>query len=635
MDYKAFKNMIIDSGVETTSLKDIPNLREGVVFIPSRQIGDWKAFYLVVAEKEGFFLCVRLNSYDESLSGTYDIMAEGYIIETWNAIMLPKESEIRGYAILPDSILRAVLEVRETWMKGEIPNADYPTGGDILSSPDRVLFHEAELQANESLQKAWNEGTDQFKTRALWESLTKDQDISDAFGESEGLTLNGHLSAAVFPPQYIVFSWEAKEETPPPEVYIRYTGNAWIASSDWKEVKTKKRWRFAATIPESARALVLRIGQTECVLEVSPSDQKIASESLCSLALFQAYEKAEFDPATEMSKELLEYRFSSLEMQALKQGRVLNQPHDQICFFVAFALCSDLISRITRLYLFQWVEKKLSRETIGSEGKTVFGRDILSKLQTFKEGGYAQVEWFYKAVYQTWHNELTKWKGQIDKTMYYEVEEIEEAVGDLLVRYESWQNRLTVFSEGLLGKFVGKWTELIFETSTPYFLLQTSHVPQKQLQDDTDDTQPDIVETNGIMNVEILDPDEWYGIFSHPENEDDDMKEFLNALANPRIRADYYWGGLKVIIDGTSQLIVDNVVKSVPDISDPDIEPSAAEDSVLLLVGVSRNREHLKSVIERFNDLKDHDQGIQMAEKSQTNESIAWISYSFSFNIPE
>ena len=78
---------IEESDSKTAPLDDILKLKPGVVFIPTRQIGEWKEPYLVVKERESFFLCIRLSFHDESLAGPYDIIAEDYIIEAWNAFI--------------------------------------------------------------------------------------------------------------------------------------------------------------------------------------------------------------------------------------------------------------------------------------------------------------------------------------------------------------------------------------------------------------------------------------------------------------------------------------------------------------------------------------------------------------------
>ena len=629
MDYEAMEKMIKDRGLSVNQLQDDYDLGPGVVFTPPRQIGDWKEPYLVVKEKDDFFLCVRLSSHDELLAGTYDIIAENYLIEAWNALALPKDTQIKGYKELPEDMVEAVIRVRKAWMQGEPPDVNYTTGRDILSSPDRLLFHEAELQANESLQKAWTEGLEQFQTRILWERVAKKVDISDAFPELKMLSSPGSLSACIFPPQYLYFLWETDSQTPPPAASIRDTGNAWFTTTDWKELKKDKKWQFTAPIPERARSLVIKIGETENLLELLPSEQEVSATSPLSLVLFQAFEGGEFDPETQLGDALLEYRFSSLEKQALEKGRRLHSIFDQIGFFIAYGLCSEVISQITRLYLFQWVEEKLDHTKEIREGRTVFGKDILEKLRTLKESGFSLIEWFCRAVFQVWHKELLNWKDQINKSMFFEEEEIEEDVSKLLAGWESWQSKLTAMWEGLPDRVSDVLVDLVPGTSRLSVALMSY---QHSRGGETDDSAP--LKTEGLKKVEILKPDEWYGIFSHPENEDEDMESFLDELN--RVRPGYNWGGLKLTTDGTTEFILDDdVVKSVPDISDSDIEPSAAKNNVLIIVGVCSDRQYLKTAIEKLKILMDHGQEPSQGEISEDQNPIIWINYIFRCNIPE
>ena len=628
MDYEAMEKMIKDRGLSVNQLQDDYDLGPGVVFTPPRQIGDWKEPYLVVKEKDDFFLCVRLSSHDELLAGTYDIIAENYLIEAWNALALPKDTDIKGYKVLPEDMVDAVIKVRKAWMQGEPPDVNYATGRDILSSPDRLLFHEAELQANESLQKAWTEEPDQFQTRILWERVAKKVDISDAFPELYMPSSPGTLSACIFPPQYLYFMWETDSKTLPPAASIRDTGNAWFTTTDWKELKKDKKWQFTAPIPERARSLVIKIGETENLLELLPSEQEVSATSPLSLVLFQAFEGGEFDPETQLGDALLEYRFSSLEKQALEKGRRLHSIFDQIGFFIAYGLCSEVISQITRLYLFQWVEEKLDHTKEIREGRTVFGKDILEKLRTLKESGFSLIEWFCRAVFQVWHKELLNWKDQINKSMFFEEEEIEEDVSKLLAGWESWQSKLTAMWEGLPDRVSDVLVDLVPGTSRLSVALMSY---QHSRGGETDDSAP--LKTEGLKKVEILKPDEWYGIFSHPENEDEDMESFLDELN--RVRPGYNWGGLKVTTDGTTEFILDDVVESVPDISDPDIEPSAAEDSVLIIVGVCSDKEYLQATIEKLKILMDEGQEPSLEDISEAENPIIWINYIFTCNIPE
>lgn len=628
MDYKTMEKMIKDRGLSVKHLQDNYALVQGVIFTPPHQIGDWKEPYLVVKEKDNFFLCVRLSSHDELLAGTYDIIAEGYLIEAWNALALPKDTQIKGYKGLPGDMVEAVISVRKAWMQGEPPDVNYPTGRDILSSPDRLLFHEAELQANESLQKAWTEGLDQFQTRILWERVAKKVDISDAFPELKMPSSPGTLSACISPPQYIYFLWETDSKTPPPVASIRDTGNAWFTTTDWKELKKDKKWQFTAPIPERARSLVIKIGETECLLELLPSEQSVSATSPLSLILFQIFENGEFDPETQLSDALLEYRFSSLEKQALEEGSRLNNIFDQLAFSIAYGLCSEVISQITRLNIFQWVEEKLDHTKEIREGRTVFCKDILEKLRTLKESGFSLPEWFSRSVFQVWHKELLNWRNQIDKSMFFEVEEIEEDVSKLLARWESWQSKLMAMWEELPDRVSNVLVDLVSGTSHPSVAIVSYQHPQGG---ETEDSEP--LKTEGLKKVEILNSDEWYGIFSHPENEDENMKSFLDELN--RVRPGYNWGGLKVTTDGATEFILDDVVESVPDISDPYIEPSAAEDSMLIFVGVCSDRQYLKTAIEKFKTLMNPGREPGLEEISETESPIIWINYIFRYNIPE
>lgn len=629
MDYKTMKEMIKDRGLNVNHLQDNYDLGPGVVFTPPHQIGDWKEPYLVVKEKDDFFLCVRLSSHDELLAGTYDIIAENYLIEVWNVLALPKDTQLKGYKVLPEDMVETVIKVRKAWMKGELPDVNYPTGRDIMSSPDRLLFHEAELQANESLQKAWTEGPEQFQTKILWKRITQKVDISDAFPELKMPLSSGTLCACIYPPQYLHFLWETNSRTPPPEASIRDTGSAWFTTTDWKDLKKDKKWQFTTPIPERARSLVIKIGETECLLELLPSEQTISATSPLSLVLFHAFEKAEFDAETQLPAELLEYRFSSLEEEARERVKRLYNIFDQSGFSIAYGLCSEVISQITRLNLFQWAEEKLEQVEEIREGSTVFSKDVLDRLRTWKENGFSfGAEWFYMAVFQVWHKELLNWKDQIDKSMFFEEEEIEEGISKLLARWESWQNKLKAMWEGLPDRVSDVLVDLVSGTSRLSVALMSY---QQSKGGETEDSEPS--KTEGLKKVEILNPDEWYGIFSHPENEDEDMNNFLDELN--RVRQGYNWGGLKVTTDGTTEFVIDDVVESVPDISDPDINPSAAENSVLIIVGVCSDRQYLKTAIEKLKILMDQGQEPRPEEISETENPIIWINYIFKCNIPE
>jgi hypothetical protein len=154
-----------------------------------------------------------------------------------------------------------------------------------------------------------------------------------------------------------------------------------------------------------------------------------------STILFHISEKAEFDPKTEMSEKLLEYRLTSLEKEALEQGKKLSHPIDQVGFLITYAMCSEVITQITRLYLFQQVEVLLSTSKFIGKGQTVFGREIIKKFGTFARGEYTSVECFYQEIFQIWHGKLLKWRRKIDQSMLYEQEEIEELIGEIVLKF--------------------------------------------------------------------------------------------------------------------------------------------------------------------------------------------------------
>ena len=114
------------------------------------------------------------------------------------------------------------------------------------------------------------------------------------FEELDGLVLNGNLFATVFPPGYILFSWKTDLKMPPPEIYIRDCGSAWITSSDWKEMdRRKSNGSLQQPFLNPAKSLVLRIGETECLLEVLllPSRKYRPKNHRCHWPYFEAFEE--------------------------------------------------------------------------------------------------------------------------------------------------------------------------------------------------------------------------------------------------------------------------------------------------------------------------------------------------------
>ena len=226
--------------------------------------------------------------------------------------------------------------------------------------------------------------------------------------------------------------------------------------------------------------------------------------------------------------------------------------------------------------------------------------------------------------------------------MYYEEEEIEEAVGDLLVRYESCQSRLGAFAADLSDVLAGKWADVsgklgawvgeIAGSSNGLVPVQSYARPQSSSlpQGEEEDSAP--LQTSGLKTVQISNPEDWHGIFSRRNNTDDDMEKFLEELDS--VWASYFWGGIKITPDGAPKFILSNVVEQVPDNLEQGVE-IPANDCILMIVGVCSDPPYLKSTLERLEVLGEKVQETNLEETTETGEPIIWIAYTFPCNVPK
>ncbi len=279
MNDKMIEKMITNRGKKVRPFHEAYEPEPGVIFLPPRQTEDWKSSYLIIEDVEDFYMCVRLSVREPAAAGIYDMIIEDMIIETWNALSIPKVMQIKGYRQISDKVTEAVLRVRRAWWDDELPDVSYPVGGDIFEVPDRLLFYESELQANEHLQRNLIEGTESLSRVKLWTRIGHKVGLTDYFEELQPIYLHGNLSAYIHH-RYLFFLWEAHHKTPPPEASVRETGSGLFEILSWKELKKENIWEALVTIPEGVGSAVLKIGETECFLELLPSeDEPVSADS--------------------------------------------------------------------------------------------------------------------------------------------------------------------------------------------------------------------------------------------------------------------------------------------------------------------------------------------------------------------
>ena len=438
MDYNIIKQMIKDKIKDIKPLKYEYDLNPGVVFVPAVQIDDWKASYLVIGEKSGFWTCVRTSFQDEKYAGTYDLIDNNIIIETWNAIQIPVESEIKGYKKLSDEIINSVLQIRKAWLSNEIPDSSFNTGKDINSEPNRLLFHESELQANESLQNALLNDIKTFPHVKLWEQTGNTLDITDYFKE---LNLNGKIYA-LLGNLSLSLIWETNSSSPPPNVSIREVGSNTFSIVNWETSKENMSCKFLTDVPESAASIILTIEGVEIKLEVLPYVDKniISQHSPLSLILFYLLNEINVDPKCIIPDDLLDFGFGSLEKKVMEEENLnLKTIEDKIGFLLLVGLFCDGISEIIKLGLFKWVEEKIDKIT-DFKPENDYQKCTLRLFNWKKEGFKESIKLFYHTNYDVWNQVLRQYKDQVDPKVILTEDDLESQIGEMVKQWNSMKD---------------------------------------------------------------------------------------------------------------------------------------------------------------------------------------------------
>jgi len=437
MDYTTIKKMIEDKAPDIKPFTYDCALSPGVVFVPPLQIDDWKSSYLVIGEKDNFCTCIRTSFHDEKCAGSYDLIDNNIIFETWNAILIPLTDDIKGYKKIRDDVLNSVIQVREAWLSDELPDASFCTGKNIDSDPDRRLFHEAELQANESLQNALLSGTTQFSSATLWEKTGISINITPHFEglESEGQlsALLGHLSLSLI--------WESTSGSLPPVATIREIASNTFSIVHWEPLEDHNSFQFMSHVPESVNSMILNVEGMELKLEVLPSVDKniVCEHSPLSLILFYIYKEIQLDPYCMIPDDLLDFGFGSLEQKAIQAHMNLKLIADKIGFLLLLGLFCEGTSEFIKLGVFKWIETNI-KNINAFEPENNFQQFSLKLLNWQKQGYRESIQWFYKNSYDVWSDILRQYKNWVDPSVVLTEDDVEHQVGKMMGRWSSEEN---------------------------------------------------------------------------------------------------------------------------------------------------------------------------------------------------
>jgi len=435
MDYNIIKKMIENKAPNIKPLSHQYTLSKGIVFLPPLQIDDVKSSYLVIDEKDPFFICVRMSFQDEKYAGPYDLIDNHIIIETWNSIQFPVTSKIKGYKRINNELIHSVIQVRCAWLSGLLPDRSFHTGNKIHSDSDKQLFHTIELQANESLQKVLINETKSFPGEKLWINSGTFINLTNNFKK---LKDNGNIYT-LLENTSLNLIWQTTTSFPPPIASIREVGSNLFSIIDWKLFENQKKWQFSINVPVNIHSIIFSIENNEMKLEILPSFDKdiVFAYSPLYLILFFILNDIQLDPDCTIPDDLLDFGFNSLEKNAIEDNSGLKAIEDKIGFALLAGLFCEGISKNIKLELFKWVERNIEKVNFFNP-ITNFQKFTLRLLRWKKDNYKESAKWFYQNNYNVWSKTLRQYKDHANSSVIFTEKDLELKVLEMIQKWDSF-----------------------------------------------------------------------------------------------------------------------------------------------------------------------------------------------------